>query len=293
MKLRRDRRFVMDNFERASILSEALPYIREFSKQTVIVKYDSKVMQSESLRQAAISNIALLSFVGVRVVVIHGGGPENDPFLKALGKEQAFVDGQRCIDEETLDVTQMVSIGIIGKDIVTMITDQGGKAIGFSGLDGGLFTAKKLSGDLDFGKVGELTSINPELILVALDNGYIPVISAIARCETGGGSFKISADTAAAELAVKLGAKKLILLTDECGVTNEEGELISELTLSAVRPLIKKGAIRGKMIHRVNCCVKAVRRGVPRAHILDGSVPHSILIEVLTDSGIGTMIVQD
>ena len=283
----------MNNFERASVLSEALPYIRAFTKKTVVVKYDGKAIQTEESKKAVISDIVLLSLVGVRVVVVHGGGPENDAVLKAMGKEQKLVEGKRYVDQENMNVIQMTLAGKIGKDIVTMIADEGGKAFGFSGLDASLFTAKKSSGGADYGLVGEITTIDPELVTVALDNGYIPVVAAIARGEDADVNYDINADAAASELAVKLGAEKLILLTEACGIEDEKGGVMSELYLSKVLPLIKKGVISGEMVHKVDCCVKAVRKGVPRAHILDGRLAHSVLVEMLTESGVGTMILQD
>ena len=235
----------MNNIERAQVLSEALPYIRAFSKKAVVIEYNDKAIKTLELKKAAISDIVLLSLVGVRVIVVYG-------YEDAAGKE-----------------------------IVSLITSEGAKAFSFSGLDASLFTAEK----------GELVSINPELINVALDNGFIPVITAVARGDDR--EYNINATSAAMELAVRLDAEKLILLTDSSGVQNKDGSLISELYLSQVRRLMKEGIISGEMIHRVDCCVKAVRKGVPRAHILDGRVPHSILVEMLTDAGIGTMILHD
>ena len=281
----------MNNFERASVLTEALPYIRVYSKKTIVVKYDSKAMLSEELKKAVISDIVLLSLVGVRVVVVHGYGPENDPIF-TTNKKDKFVDGQHFIDEETMDLVQMIS-SKIGKELVSMITDEGATALSFSGLDGSLFSAKKLKADVDCGMVGEIISINPEIVNVALENSYIPVVSSIARGVDTKTNYHINANTAAMELAIKLGAVKLVLLTDTCGVQDEGGTLITELPLSKVRPLIKKGFLSTDMLHKVDCCVKAVRRGIPRAHILDGRKPHSILIEMLTNSGIGTMILHD
>ena len=242
----------MNNVERASVLSEALPYIRAYSKKIVVVKYNSQAMQSKELKKAAISDIVLLSLVGVRVVVVHDGGTETT-----------------------------------GEEIVCMITDEGAKAFSFSGLDASLFTVEKQGID------GETVLVNTELVMVALDNGFIPVISATARGINKEETCSFSAATAAMELAVNLDAEKLVLLTDSIGIQNKDGSLMSELQLSKVRLLIKEGIISGEMAHRVNCCVKAVRKGVPRAHILDGRVQHSILVEMLTDSGIGTMIIHD
>ena len=242
----------MKNFERAAVLSEALPHMISFGKKTVIVKYDDDVMQTDTLKRAAISDIVLLSLVGVRVVVVHGGSSNMD-----------------CV----------------GKNIVSLINCEGGKAVSLSGIDGSIIKADK-SG---------IKSISNELINSMLDNGYIPVISAIAE-GIDSVSYHLNADTATAELSVSLKAEKLILLTDKCGICEEaddESTLISELRLSMVRPLIKKGAVSEDMIHKMNCCVNAVRRGVSRAHVLDGRVPHSILVEMLTDSGIGTMILAD
>ncbi|MCL2874682.1 MAG: acetylglutamate kinase [Defluviitaleaceae bacterium] len=286
----------MKNFERASVLSEALPYIRAFSKKTVVVKYDNNAMQTEELKRAAISDIVLLSLVGVRVVVVHGDGSEINSALKSMGNEPKFINDLRYTDEVTMNLVQMLLTGKIGKDIVSLISSEGGKAFGFSGLDGSSITAEKLKGDVDYGLIGEIKTINTELINVALDNGYIPVISTIAEGIDANTSYNLNADTTAAELAVSLGAEKLILLTDKCGICSDardESSLISELPLSQVRPLIKKGVISGEMIRKVDCCAKAVRRGVSRAHILDGRLSHSILVEMLTDSGIGTMILAD
>ena len=248
----------MNDFERASVLSEALPYIRSYSKKVVVVKYDNKAVQSRELKKAVISDIVLLTLVGVRVVVVHG--------------------------VDTMET---------GKEIVSMITSEGGKAFSFSGLDASLFTARKLKDNTGKGMAGELVSINSELVNLALDNNFIPIISSTARGIDNEEIYSINADTAAMELAVNLGSEKLILLTDTNGVQNKDGSLISELPLSMVRPLIREGTISGEMIPRVECCVKAVRKGIQRAHILDGRVPHSILVEMLTDSGIGTMILHD
>ena len=242
----------MKNFERAAVLSEALPHMIAFGKRTVVVKYDNSVMQTDELKRAAISDIVLLSLVGVRVVVVHGDNPNMD-----------------CV----------------GRNIVSLINIEGGKAVSLSGIDGSTVKADKTG----------IKSINNDLINAMLDKGYIPVISAIAE-GVEHTNYSLNADTTAAELSVSLKSEKLILLTDKCGIcedVNDENTLISELRLSMVRPLIKKGAISDDMVHKLNCCVNAVRRGVSRAHILDGRLPHSILVEMLTDSGIGTMILAD
>ncbi len=286
----------MNDIERASVLSEALPYIRRYNGKTIVIKYGGNAMQSEELKRAVISDIVLLSLVGVRVVVVHGGGPEINSVLDAMGMESRFVNGLRYTDESTMDVVQMVLAGKVGKELVSLITASGGKAVGLSGLDGSLFSAVRLSGGVDYGLVGDIKSVNPAVLNMALGGGFIPVVSTVARGVDADTSYNINADTAAAELAVALGAEKLILLTDVRGLCRDpkdESTIIPVVTLSDVPSLIKSGVISGGMIPKLDCCVRAIRLGVSRAHILDGRISHSILIETLTDSGIGTMIVAD
>lgn len=281
--------------ERASVLSEALPYIRNFSKKTVVVKYGGNAMLNEDIKRAVISDIVLLSLVGIRVVVVHGGGPEINDVLGQMGKESRFVNGLRYTDEETMDVVQMVLAGKVGKDLCSLITEAGGNAVGLCGLDGAMITAVRKDDGMDYGgRVGEIADINPQLCTVALESGYIPVVSTIAQGDDQGVAYNINADTAAAELAVKLEAEKLILLTDIRGLCRDpkdEGTLIRVAELSEIPGLIKNGVVTGGMIPKVDCCVRAIRKGVKRVHILDGRIPHSILIEMLTNTGVGTMIV--
>ena len=250
-------------------------------------------MVSDDLRQAVISDIILLHLVGMRVVVVHGGGPEISEMLGKLGKESKFVDGLRYTDGETMDIVQQVLCGRVNKNLVATLNRLGGRALGLCGLDGAMFQAKKL-GDR-FGLVGEITRVDPSPVTDALDNGYIPVVSTVAQGEDAETSYNINADTAAAKLATALNAEKLILLTDVRGLLRDpkdEGTLIPELQLSSVPALVREGVISGGMIPKIECCVEAVRSGVKSAIILDGRVIHSLLIELLSDEGIGTMLVN-
>ncbi len=277
--------------ERAQVLAEALPYIQTYYGKTVVVKYGGNAMISEALRQAVISDIILLHLVGIRVVVVHGGGPEITDMLRKIGKTSRFVDGLRYTDEETMDIVQQVLCGKVNKDLVATLNRMGGKAIGLCGMDAGLFQAKIL--DEKYGLVGEITQVDPRLVVDALEDGYIPVVSTVAQGVDADTAYNINADTAAAKLAVALGAEKLILLTDVRGLLRDpgdEGTLLRVVELSQVPGLIKDGVIQGGMIPKVDCCVEAVRSGVKRTHSLDGRIPHSILIELLSDEGIGTML---
>ncbi|SMC65093.1 acetylglutamate kinase [Papillibacter cinnamivorans] len=280
--------------DRATVLAEALPYIQRFNGKTVVVKYGGNAMISEELRQAVISDIVLLSLVGIRVVVVHGGGPEISDMLKKIGKPSRFVNGLRYTDGETMDVVQMVLCGKVNKDLVATINRMGGKALGLCGMDGGMMKAVKLQdGENDYGLVGEITEVCPNPVTDALEKGYIPVISTVALGIDAETAYNINADTAAAKLAVALKAEKLILLTDVRGLLRDpknEETLLHVVQVSSVPGLVKDGIIGGGMIPKVDCCVEAVRCGVERTHILDGRIPHSILIEMLSDEGIGTMI---
>ena len=279
--------------DRAQVLAEALPYIQKFYGKTIVVKYGGNAMISQELRHAVISDIVLLSLVGIRVVVVHGGGPEISGMLKKVGKESKFVDGLRYTDEETMDIVQQVLCGQVNKDLVATLNRTGGRALGLCGMDGGMFQAKKL--DEKYGLVGEIRHVDPRPVTDALSNGYIPVVSTVAQGMDEEVSYNVNADTAAAKLAVALGAEKLILLTDVRGLLRDpkdENTLISELQLSSVPALVREGVITGGMIPKVDCCVEAVRSGVKSAVILDGRVEHSILIELLSDAGIGTMLIQ-
>ena len=279
--------------DRAQVLAEALPYIQKYYGKTIVVKYGGNAMISQELRRAVISDIILLSLVGIRVVVVHGGGPEISSMLKKVGKESKFVDGLRYTDQETMEIVQQVLCGQVNKDLVATLNRLGGRALGLCGLDGGLFQAKKL--DEKYGLVGELCHVDPRPVTDALSNGYVPVVSTVAQGMDAEVSYNVNADTAAAKLAVALGAEKLILLTDVRGLLHDpkdESTLISELQLSSVPALVREGIITGGMIPKVDCCVEAVRSGVKSATILDGRVEHSILIELLSDAGIGTMLIQ-
>ena len=277
--------------ERAKVLAEALPYIQKYYGKTVVVKYGGNAMISDELRHAVISDIILLHLVGVHVVVVHGGGPEISDMLKKIGKESHFVDGLRYTDRETMDVVQQVLCGKVNKNLTAMINHMGGHAVGLCGLDAGLFMARQL--DEKYGLVGEVTHVNPAIVNDSLNDGYIPVISTVAQGEDAETAYNINADTAAAKLAVALKAEKLILLTDVRGLLrdpHDENTLLPVVELSQVPGLVKDGVITGGMIPKVDCCVEAVRSGVKDAIILDGRIQHSILIELLSDAGIGTML---
>lgn len=281
---------------RADILVQAMPYFKSFGGKIVVVKYGGAAMINESVRAAVLQDLILMRQVGIKPVLVHGGGPEIDRMLKKLGKERVFVDGLRYTDDETMDVVQMVLAGKVNKDLVAHIEQQGGKALGLCGGDGGLFRAERLrKNDKDLGMVGEITSVDPAVVHSALDAGYIPVVSTIAlRPNEEIGYYNINADTAAAELAGALGAEKLILLTDVPGILKDVADLttlISVVKKDDVPALIAQGAVSGGMIPKVECCVQALSQGVKTTHILDGRAPHSLLIELFSDSGKGTMII--
>ena len=280
--------------DRAKVLAEALPYIQKYSGKTVVVKYGGNAMVSDELRRAVISDIILLKLVGINVVVVHGGGPEINEMLSRVGKESRFVGGLRYTDRETMDIVQMVLCGKVNKDLVATLNRAGGSAVGLCGLDGGMLQAVRMNRDgVDYGLVGDIVAVQPKAILDAIQDGFIPVISTVAQGVDEDTSYNVNADTAAARIAVALGAEKLILLTDVRGLLrdrNDESTLISQVRLSEVPLLVREGVISGGMIPKVDCCVDAVRNGVSRTHILDGRIPHSILIEVRSHAGIGTMI---
>lgn len=278
----------------AQVLIEALPHIQKYYGKTVVVKYGGNAMINETLKDAVIHDIVLLSLVGVRVVVVHGGGPEISTMLKKIGKESKFVNGLRYTDRETMDIVQMILCGKVNKDLVALLGNAGGAGVGLSGMDGGLFQAvRKVDPDgTDYGYVGEIVRVNPEPVIDMLEHGYIPVVSTVALGVDDDTNYNINADLAAAKLAVALQAEKLILLTDVRGLLldrNDEDTLLPEVKVSAVPKLIKDGVIAGGMIPKVDCCVEAVREGVSRANIQDGRVEHSILIELFSDQGVGTM----
>ena len=274
----------MNNYmERSTVLVEALPYIQKWYGKTIVIKYGGNAMISEELRSAVISDIILLHLVGVRVVMVHGGGPEIGHMLEK--------DGLRYPDEETMDIVQQVLCGKVNKHLVSIINNLGGKAIGLCGLDGALFQAKKLYEK--YGLVGKIVKVAPQVVNDALSCGYIPVISTVALGIDNDTAYNINADTAAAELAISLGAEKLILLTDVRGVLRDpkdDSTLIRQIRLEEVPSLLSSGVIGGGMIPKIQCCVNALEHGVHRTHILDGRIPHSILTEMLSHQGIGTML---
>ena len=277
------------NAQRAKVLIEALPYIQRYSGKIVVVKYGGNAMINEELKKAVMGDIVLLSQIGVKVVLVHGGGPEISDTLKKMGKTTEFVDGLRVTDEETAQVVQMVLAGKISKNLVSLIGNLGGRAIGLSGLDGHMIEAKKLRDELGF--VGEITNVDPQPILDVLDKGYIPVISTVG-CDREGNSYNINADTAAARIAGTLKAESFISMTDIAGILRDKDDpatLIRVIGVSEAPQLMREGVISGGMIPKVDCCIEAIRRGVRRVFIIDGRIPHSILIETLTDEGIGTM----
>lgn len=280
----------IENQDRANVLVQALPYIQKYYNKTVVIKYGGNAMINEELKEAVMTDIVLLSLVGINVVLVHGGGPEINDMLKKIGKESKFVNGLRYTDEETVDVVQMVLAGKVNKSLVQLLGAHKGKAVGLCGLDGGLLKAKQL-GEGELGFVGEITDVDVTPVTDVISKGYIPVISTVAGGENGE-VYNINADTAAAKIASALHAEKLLLMTDVRGLLrdkDDESTLISIVNVSEVQALKNQGVICGGMIPKIDCCVEAVRRGVHRAHIIDGRIPHSILMEMLTDEGIGTM----
>ena len=277
--------------QQAQTLVEALPYIQKFTGKTIVIKYGGSAMLSEELRKAVMSDIILLSLVGIRVVVVHGGRPEISDMLARLGRESRFADGLRCTDAETMPVVQQVLCGQVNKDLVATLNRLGGRAVGLCGLDGGLFQARQL--DEKYGLVGDVTRVDAAMTASALSSGYIPVVAPVAQGTDRAASYNVDADTAAAKLAVALEAEKLVLLTGVRGLLRTPGDettLIPELQLSSVPALVREGVITGEMVHKVDCCVNAVRSGVGSAVILDGRADHCLLTELLTDAGVGTML---
>lgn len=282
----------ISNADRAEVLIEALPYIRKYSGKILLVKYGGSAMTDEKLKKAVMGDLVLLSLIGIKVVLVHGGGPEITEMLGKLGKKSVFVDGLRVTDAETADVVQMVLAGKVNKGLVNLIQSLGGKAMGLSGADGGLIGAKQLDPKLGF--VGEIASLNVQPVLDLLEKGYIPVISTVG-CDADGNVYNINADTAAARIAGMLKAESLINMTDTAGLLEDEKDestLIPKVFVSDAQRMINHGQLSGGMIPKVSCCIEAIRRGVKKVFIIDGRVPHSILIETMTDAGIGTMFVS-
>lgn len=292
---------VLTPMEKAAILVEALPYIRKFSGETVVIKYGGRAMLNDYLKQAVITDCILLKLVGIHPVLVHGGGIAIDEMLRRLGIKWEFVRGQRVTNEQMMDVVEMVLAGKVNKEIVALINKLGGKGIGLTGKDGSLIEARKkllldeLGEEVDLGCVGEIVKINNEVINIVLNEGYIPVVAPIGVGKEGE-SYNINADYVAGEIAAALGANKLVLLTDVEGIMQDKddpGSLLSVIETGEVPDLIKREIISGGMIPKVECCVQALRKGVGRTHIIDGRALHSILLEVFTDKGVGTMVVRD
>ncbi len=282
----------MTNAMRAEVLIHALPYIQKYYNKIVVVKYGGNAMINDDLKDAVMGDIVLLSLIGIKVVLVHGGGPEITGMLKKTGKETQFVNGLRVTDKETIDIVQMVLAGKVNKSLVNLLSLKGGKSIGLCGIDGHMIEAEFLNQEL--GYVGEITNVNVDPILDVLEKGYIPVISTIG-CDNEGNVYNINADTAAAKIASTLKAESLISMTDIEGILRDKDDpstLISKILVSEAPQLMAQGVISGGMIPKVECCIEAIRRGVSKVFIIDGRIPHAILIETLTDEGIGTMFVS-
>ena len=295
---------MLDAEKRAGILVEALPYIQEFYGKTIVIKYGGNAMINEDLKQKVMEDVSLLKYVGMRPVIVHGGGPDITQFLKKVGKQSAFVSGLRVTDEETVEIAEMVLDGKVNSDIVNMLNYRGVKAVGLSGKDAGLIkAAKKLAtvydeagqqADVDIGYVGQVASIDTSILDTLLNNGYIPVIAPIGVGDDGE-SYNINADYVAAEIAVALQAEKLLLLTDTEGVYKDFADkdtFISTLTVAEAKEYIKTGIISGGMIPKIEACLKSIESGTNKVHIIDGRQPHSIILELLTSSGIGTQVIK-
>ena len=283
----------ISNSTRSKVLIDALPYIQKYNNKIVVVKYGGNAMTNNELKQAVMSDIVLLSLVGVKVVLVHGGGPEINDMLGRVGIESKFIGGLRYTDEETVDIVKMVLAGKVNKELVSLLTQHKGNALGLCGIDGQMLIAEQMTGEVDLGYVGEIVKVNKKPITDALDNGYVPVIATVA-CDELGMTYNINADTAAARIAAELGAENLILMTDIVGLLRDKDDpstLIPTVNVSEVPFMKKQGIISGGMIPKIDCCVEAVRRGVSRTSIIDGRIPHSILIELLSNEGIGTQFV--
>ena len=286
----------ISNNDRAAILIHALPYIQRFENKTIVVKYGGSAMQGDMLKKAVIEDVILMACVGIRVVLVHGGGPEIDAMLKKTGKESRFIDGLRYTDEETMDIVQMVLCGKVNKEITALIVKNGGRAIGLCGIDGAMLKARRITGGSDLGLVGEIEKVDASMLNSILNAGIIPVISSVAY-GTGadeGKALNINADIAAAMIAAALSAEKLVLMTDVRGVLRDikdENSLIKSIERPNLDELKKEGILSKGMIPKTDCCALALDGGVKKAHIIDGRLPHAILIELFTDEGVGTMIV--
>ncbi|MGL4451699.1 MAG: acetylglutamate kinase [Sarcina sp.] len=282
----------ISNLDKANTLIQALPYIQEYNNKVIVVKYGGNAMKNKTLKEAVIKDIILMSCVGIKVVLVHGGGPDIDKVLKKLGKKPEFIDGLRYTDKETMEVVQMVLAGKVNKELVTLINNNGGNAIGLCGIDGNMIKSEKKNSEIDLGYVGEITNINSKVILDSLQNDYISVVATVALGEEGN-IYNINADIAAAKIAAAIGAEKIILLTDVPGLLldiEDNDTLISNINKKNLYRLINDGIIKGGMIPKIECCIDALEQGVERAHIIDGRIPHTILLELFSETGIGTMI---
>ncbi len=283
----------MNYIEHAKVLTQALPYIQSLSGKIVVIKYGGNAMTSDELRKSVATDIVLLQCVGIKPVIVHGGGPHISEFLNKIGKESKFIDGLRYTDNETVEIVKMVLGGKVNKDLVSLIESTGGKALGLCGMDGSFIKAKKMEKSIDLGYVGEITDIDTNIINTAINSGYIPVIGSVAISENCTQAYNINADICASKISAALKAEKLVLLTNVPGLMldpSDESTLISSLRPHEVKKLQMDGIIKNGMIPKIDCCVEAVRMGVKKAHIIDGTLPHSILLELLSKEGIGTMI---
>ena len=284
---------LLSNRERAEVLTQALPYIKKYSGKIVVIKYGGNAMINEQLKQQVMEDITLLWLIGVKVVLVHGGGPEISETMKRLGKQAQFVNGLRVTDKETVDIVQMVLAGKVNKTLVNLLQMKGGHAVGVSGIDGGIIEAAMK--DEALGYVGKITRIRPQPITDLLEKNYIPVVSTVAS-DRQGNTYNINGDTAAAFIAGALNAERLIMMTDIAGILRDKDDpstLVPALTVSEARKLFDEGVISGGMIPKVDCCIEAIEKGVRHVVIMDGRVPHSILMELLTDEGAGTMVMGD
>lgn len=282
----------ISNLDKANTLIQALPYIQQYNNKVIVVKYGGNAMKNKTLKEAVIKDIILMSCVGIKVVLVHGGGPDIDRVLKKVGKKPEFIDGLRYTDEETMEVVQMVLAGKVNKELVTLINSNGGNAIGLCGIDGNMIKSEKRNGEIDLGYVGEITKINSKVILDSLQNNYISVVATVALGNDGN-IYNINADIAAAKIAAALGAEKIMLLTDVPGLMldiEDNDTLISNIDKKSLYRLINDGIIKGGMIPKIECCIDALDQGVEKAHIIDGRIPHTILLELFSETGVGTMI---
>ena len=278
--------------DKAAVLVEALPYIRRFRDKTIVIKYGGHAMTDDALRASFAVDVVLLKYIGLRPVVVHGGGPQIEATLERLGKQSSFVDGLRVTDDETMEIVEMVLGGRINPDIVQLVNRGGGRALGLTGRDGDMLRVRKRSvGGRDLGRVGEVVEVDPSAVLAAADAGFVPVIAPVG-VDAEGVAYNVNADEAAGAVARALGAAKLMMLTDVEGVQDGQGRLLRQLSAEQARKLVAEGTIRGGMIPKIECCIAALEGGVERAHVIDGRIRHAILLEIFTDGGVGTLLVR-